>query len=116
MAIISLEGLEFFAFHGVYEEEQRIGNRFSIDVHIDAEVVRAGVSDELSDTIDYVRVCEIVAGVMKDSSSLLETLALNIITVVKQTYPSAKEVCVKVSKLNPPIGVICRNASVTMKG
>lgn len=116
MAVISLEGLEFFAFHGVYEEEQRIGNRFSIDVHIDAEVLRAGLSDELSDTIDYVRVCEIIDGVMKNSSSLLETLALNIITGVRDTYPAVREVCVKVSKLNPPIGAICRSASVTMKG
>ncbi len=116
MGIISLEGIEFFAFHGVYEEEKRIGNRFSIDVHIDADIAKAGVSDDLLDTVDYQRVYEMIEGVMRGSSHLLENIARHIIQVIRQAYPAVGEITVKVSKLNPPIGAICRSASVTMRG
>lgn len=116
MGIISLEGIEFFAFHGFYEEERRIGNRFTIDVHIEADVTGAGVSDSLADTVDYERVYSLIAEVMKGSSSLLENIAANIIRTVREAYPAVKEITVKVAKLNPPIGGICKTASVTVRG
>lgn len=116
MGAVSLEGVEFYAFHGVYEEERQIGNRFSIDIRIETEIEKAGLSDELGDTVDYERVYLIMAGVMENSSNLLENIASNIIKGVRKTYPSVGEITVKVSKLNPPIGAICRSASVTMNG
>jgi len=116
MGIVSLEGVEFYAFHGVYEEERQIGNRFSVDIHIETDLEKAGHSDDLTDTVDYERVYLIMAGVMENSSHLLENIAGNIIREVRQAYPSVGEITVKVSKLQPPIGAICRSASITMKG
>ncbi|MFA7471697.1 MAG: dihydroneopterin aldolase [Spirosomataceae bacterium] len=116
MGTISLEGVEFYAFHGVYEEERQIGNRFVIDIHIDTNLEKASISDSLTDTVDYERVYLIMTGVMENSSNLLENIAHNIIRGVRQAYPFVGEITVKVAKLNPPIGAICRSASVTLKG
>lgn len=116
MGIVSLEGVEFYAFHGVYEEERQIGNRFSIDIAIETDLEPAGKSDDLADTVDYQRVYQLMAGVMQQPSALLEHIASDIIRSVRAAYPQVKTVRVKVSKLNPPIGAICKSASVVLEG
>ena len=114
--IVSLEGVEFYGFHGVYEEERRIGNRFTIDIHIETDLSGAGASDDLADTVDYERVYRLMEKVMSNPSNLLENIAQNLIREIKAAYPSVREVTAKVSKLTPPIGAICRSASITMRG
>jgi dihydroneopterin aldolase len=115
MGIISLEGVEFYAFHGVFEEEQRIGNRFTIDIEVETDVSSAGKSDDLTDTVDYQRLYELIREVMDKPSALLEHVASSILESVRATYPHVHRVKVKVSKLNPPIGAICKRASLTLE-
>jgi dihydroneopterin aldolase len=54
MGTILLEGMEFFAFHGCFKEEQIIGTKFIIDLYIDFESTKAEETDHLRDTVDYV--------------------------------------------------------------
>ena len=48
MGKITLDGLEFFAFHGYYDEEQKIGNKFGVDITIETSLEKAGMDDKLS--------------------------------------------------------------------
>lgn len=112
---IILEGIEFFANHGYYDEEQKVGNRYVVDVVVNASLVDAGESDQLSQTINYEKIYKIVYQVMNKPARLLEHLAHQIITKTKEEYPEVKGVEVKVSKHNPPIGGICQIAAVKMK-
>ena len=116
MGIISLEGIEFFAYHGVYAEEQRIGNRYQIDISVTTDFSDAAENDKLSDTVNYGDLYEIISGVMKIKAKLLEHIAQLIISSVRQRYPSIEAVEVSVSKFNPPIGGVCTRAKVTLKG
>ena len=116
MGTVALEGVEFFAYHGVFEEEHRIGNRFSIDIWVEADVATAGETDSLADTVDYQRLYRIMEEVMASPAHLLEHIGGQIISGVRSAYPVVNLVTVKVSKLNPPIGAICSRASITMKG
>ena len=43
MGQIALEGMEFFAFHGYYDEEQKIGNKYGIDLYIEPTCTRPGL-------------------------------------------------------------------------
>ena len=43
--MVSLEGLEFFAYHGYYDEEQKVGNKYSVDVTVRADLKAAAVED-----------------------------------------------------------------------
>jgi 7,8-dihydroneopterin aldolase/epimerase/oxygenase len=115
MGIVSLEGLEFFAYHGFYEEEQRIGNRYSIDVSIQTDVSEAAEKDRLKATVNYEVVYKIVADVMKEPAKLLEHVAHRIIVQIKEHFPAVDWVEVSVSKYNPPIGGVCTRAKVTMR-
>ncbi len=113
---ISLEGLEFFAYHGFYEEEQKIGNRYSIDVQIVTDLSEASQTDKLKATVNYGEVYRIISEVMKQPAKLLERIAQKIIEQVRRDYPQIESVEVSVSKFNPPIGGVCTRARVTLKG
>jgi 7,8-dihydroneopterin aldolase/epimerase/oxygenase len=114
MGIISLEGLEFFAYHGYYDEEQKIGNKYSIDIAITADLSRAAQEDKLKLTVNYEIVYKIIADVMKEKHRLLEHIAYKIIEAIKVQFPYIEAVTVGVSKFNPPIGGVCERSKVTI--
>ncbi|MFM9075959.1 MAG: dihydroneopterin aldolase [Bacteroidota bacterium] len=114
MGRISLEGLEFHAFHGVYQEERVQGNRFTVDVHIDTDFGSAANKDDLSGTIDYSVIAGIVKDEMDQPRGLLEALANCIGRRILQTFPKAEQIIISISKHNPPIGFTCARSTVTM--
>lgn len=116
MGLIALEGMEFFARHGYYEEERKIGNRYSVDVEIETDFIQAAQSDELEGTVNYERIYAIVAQVMEVNTRLLEHIAGNIIQRIRELFPQVGKIKVKVSKYNPPIGGVCHRAVITMEG
>ncbi|WP_026995336.1 dihydroneopterin aldolase [Flectobacillus major] len=116
MGTISLEGLEFFAYHGFYEEERKMGNRYQIDIQITTDFSEAAEKDQLKATVNYVDLYNIIAEVMKIKAKLLEHIGQLIIEKVREVYPNIDEVQVTVSKFNPPIGGVCTRAKVTLQG
>ena len=116
MGIISLEGLEFFSYHGFYAEEQRIGNRYAVDVSLRADLTQAAQDDKLSETIDYEKIYQLIAGVMAERHRLLEHIAWAIIRQIRERHPSVESIRVAVSKFNPPVGGVCERARVTLEG
>ncbi len=116
MGKISLEGLEFFAYHGAYIEEQKIGNRYSVDIIIDTDFTLAAETDRLKETVNYEDVYEHIKEVMHQKHRLLEHIGYSIIERIRTQYPNVQQVEVSVSKFNPPIGGVCERARITMKG
>jgi 7,8-dihydroneopterin aldolase/epimerase/oxygenase len=113
---VSLEGMEFYARHGYYEEERIIGNKYSVDVTIELDFLDASNNDKLEGTVNYEKVYEIVSGVMAVDARLLEHLAGKIILDLKLAFPQITKSIVKVSKYNPPIKGLCHRATVEMEG
>jgi dihydroneopterin aldolase len=115
MGTISLEGMEFFARHGCFSEEQTIGNRFLVDVHIALNVLPAAATDSLDDTVSYQAAYKIVEREMLVTSKLLEHVAGRIADSLLRSFGSVEQVTVKVAKLNPPLGGgAVRQSSVTL--
>ncbi len=114
MDIISLEGMEFYAHHGCFAEEQKIGTRFTVDVHVAADLSRAAASDLLTDTLNYQEVYNIVRVEMERPSHLLEHVAGRIAAALTQKMEEVAQVTVKVSKLNPPLGGQVQASSVSL--
>lgn len=115
MGKISLHGVEFFAYHGYYDEEQKIGNKYSIDLTITVDLSEAAASDKLKATINYEALYKIIAHVMQQKHRLLEHVAYAIIRTIKGTFNSVEHIEVSVSKFNPPIGGVCERAKVTIE-
>ncbi len=112
---ISLEGLEFHAFHGVYPHERESGNFFEVDISVETDFSSAADHDDLAGTVNYETLFRIVKEEMELPSKLLETVAEKIINRVLNDLPAVLTVELKISKLNPPIGGKCRLSSVTIR-
>ena len=110
-----MEGMEFFAHHGYYQEEQKIGNKFAVDITVVTDLSDAAEHDVLEETIDYESLYKIIRHVMSEPTKLLEHLGKRIIDTVFEEFQQVSSVEVKVSKYNPPVGGICQRASVSLK-
>ena len=114
MAIISLEGLEFFAYHGVHDFEKEQGNSFIVDVEVELDVSKAEQTDELSGTVDYEKVFDIVSKEMAVRSKLLEHVSSRICNAILKKWQQIEHVKVRIGKMNPPIGAVCKMSAVTV--
>ncbi|ALD20254.1 dihydroneopterin aldolase [Hymenobacter sp. DG25A] len=114
MGQIALEGMEFFAFHGYYDEEQKIGNKYGVDLYIRTDLYAAGTSDKLHETVNYEVLYRMVREEMQAPARLLEHLGHRVIDRVLEEFPHVLSVKVKVAKFNPPLGGICRRAQITL--
>ena len=111
---VALEGLEFHAYHGVYPHERSSGNKFEVDIIVETEFQEAAFQDDLSGTINYEDLYRLVKGEMEKPSKLLETVGHAIAEKILQSFDSVINVEVKISKFNPPIGGVCKKASVVV--
>lgn len=115
MSLISIEGIECYAFHGCLEEEAVIGGYYLTDVYIHADVNRAFISDKLDDTVDYVMVHEVVRREMAVRSNLIEHVASRILNAIEREIKSHKKIQVRVTKINPPVNGQAGCASVLVE-
>jgi len=60
-------------------------------------------ADKISNTVDYEKVYNMVAGQMKHTRKLIETVAQSIADQIKGYYPFVDSVSVSIKKLNPPL-------------
>ncbi|MFI3259038.1 MAG: dihydroneopterin aldolase [Rikenellaceae bacterium] len=113
---IHLKGMEFRAFHGCYELEQKVGNRFSVDMDIVTELGDLAQSDDVTQAVNYLTVYEIVRAQMSITRHTIEAATASIIEAVKASYPQITEVNCTVAKLAPPLGGKVGRVSVTLRG
>lgn len=111
---VALEGLEFHAYHGVYPHERSSGNKFEVDVIVDTEFSDSAFQDDLNGTINYEDLYAIVKEEMAKPSKLLETVCHAIAKKALDSFTEAKAIEVRISKFNPPIGGVCKKATVTV--
>jgi len=111
---VVLEGLEFHAYHGVYPHERSSGNKFEVDIKVETDFQDTAFQDDLSGTINYEDLYSLVKNEMEKPSKLLETVGHAIAEKILKSFNSAIDVEVKISKFNPPIGGVCRKASVVV--
>ena len=116
MGKILLEGMEFFAYHGHYKEEQIIGTNFTVDLEFEFDTGIPEMSDHLSDTVNYQEIYKLVQNEMEQKSHLLENVARRILDAVMQKYPSIVKATVKLSKLNPAIGGKMKQVTCILSG
>jgi len=114
MGYIEIEGMEFYAYHGHYEEEQIVGNRFLVDLKIETDCSKAAKSDNIKDAVNYQSAYKIIKAEMQKKSNLIENIADRIIQALYENLDNMKSVTIKLSKMNPPMGGKIKKVSITM--
>ena len=113
-AVIELENMSFHAPHGCYDLEKVVGNRYLVDLRLEAEAGEAAENDDLSKSINYLTAYEVVRAQMAQPSNILENVAYRILDALYAAFPILEHATVKVSKLAPPLGGKVEKVSVTM--
>lgn len=116
LGAIEIEGMQFFAFHGVLPEERAEGNLFLVDFKCRYDISGAMRSDDLSDTLDYSGIHHIVAEEMAVPSKLLEHVAGRIARRIDREHPEIPWFSLSVSKQNPPVQGRAEWSRVTVEG
>ena len=94
--------MQFYAYHGVMEQEQVVGNNFCVSLKLEADIINSTETDCLDDTISYADVSKLVQNEMIIPSKLLEHVAGRIYRILKSSFPKITKLEVKVYKQNPP--------------
>lgn len=114
MSVISVEGMEFFAYHGCFKEEQLIGTKFIVDIFLTTDTSKAEETDELRDTVNYQAIFQLVKKEMEITSKLLEHVGRRILNRVMENFPQIESSTVKIRKMNPPLGGKMNFVSLTL--
>ena len=103
-AKIGLKDVIIHAPHGFFEEEHAMGNTFSIDVEVDAEIGGAAHDDDLGQTVNYATIYYLLRAEMKKPTQLLEALAYRMAGRIADQFDNVTAVKLRLHKLNPPLG------------
>lgn len=112
---IVLKSMEFHAFHGCYELERKVGNRFSVDVEITTELGEVAAEDAVEKAVNYLSVYEAIRQQMSVTQRTIERVAMNIIDAIHSGFPQVRHVKCSVSKLAPPLGGKVERVSVVLE-
>ena len=113
---ITITGLEIYAYHGVYEQEQQNGQRFFINARLYYNMKKPGKSDALADAVNYASCCEFIAQRFSQSRfDLIEAAAERLCEEILCEFPLIREVEMEVCKPEAPIGLPFSNVSVHMR-
>ena len=113
-SVISLSDVRLYAFHGVLEQERRVGAEYSISVRVHYNISKAMESDDVTDTLNYAELLDVVKREMAQPSKLLEHVAGRMGRAIIDGFPQAEAVELTITKLNPPMGALCAGAGVTL--
>lgn len=109
---ISLRNVRFHAFHGVMPQERKVGADFLVNLRVGYPLEQAMQSDEVSDTLNYAALYEVVKTEMMQPSNLLEHVAGRIADAVVKRFPQVTSIDLDLTKQNPPMGADCDGAGV----
>lgn len=113
--ILEIEGMEFFAYHGCFEAEQVVGNKFTLYACLRYDCSVAAQSDRIDDALSYQTAYEIIACEMMKRSHLLEHVGQRILNALYEAFPQLQYARIKISKMNPPLGGQIKCTAVTLE-
>ncbi len=103
MNIIRVHGIRTYSYHGCLTEETKIGGDFEIDVDLWCNFKPAALGDDLTKTVNYVGINEIVEEEMAIRADLIETVVYRIVNRIKKRYKIVEKVRTEIRKINPPL-------------
>ena len=109
---IFLDSIRLYAFHGVEEQERRVGGWFTVSLRVLYDVSRAMETDSVEDTVSYAALLEVVRREMAQPSQLLEHVAGRIGKAILNEFKGVQRARITVVKQNPPMGASCDGAGV----
>ena len=109
---ITINRLLIRAHHGVLPQERTVGQDFEVTAILN--VPSYDGSDNLSATVNYAEVCDLIVREMQTPSDLIEHAASRLCSAIRHTFPAVSAVTLTLTKLAPPIPHPLDSVSVTL--
>lgn len=108
--------MAFYGYHGALQEENRLGQRFFVDVTLYLPLEAAGKSDDLAHTVHYGEVFNEIKGIVEGPPfQLLEALAHTIAEKIFSIFSLVQELEIQIRKPEVPIAGILDYAAVEIR-
>ena len=111
--IIRIKNAQFYAHHGVLDQERTNGGLFEIDAELTCDLTDAEAEDNLKKTLDYEQAYKFIKEVVSGSKFyLIEALAYRIAMSLINNFTMVQKVTVKVRKPTPPLGGVVEHVEI----
>ncbi len=114
--VLFIDNLEVFANHGLFEEENKLGQKFIFDIECELNYKEAMFSDEMTDSISYADIAEVVVKTATTNTfNLLERLAGEILKNIFTEFTQIENIKLKINKPGAPIKYHFEKCGVEVK-
>ena len=114
--VLFIDNLEVFANHGLFEEENKLGQKFIFDIECELNYKKAMFSDEMTDSISYADIAEVVVKTTTiNTFNLLERLAGEILKNIFTEFSQIENINLKINKPGAPIKYHFEKCGVEVK-
>ncbi|SFF43350.1 dihydroneopterin aldolase [Paenibacillus algorifonticola] len=111
-----VKGMQFYGYHGVFAEENRLGQKFGVDLELLLDLEKAATMDDLEATVNYAELHALTKKIVEGTPfKLIEALAGSIATQLLAAYTMINEVTVRVTKPNPPFDIHFDGVTVELR-
>lgn len=115
MDFIHVNDMEFYGYHGVFPEENKLGQRFRLTVSLAVDLSKAGETDELEYTVHYGEVYEACRAVVEGPpKKLVEAVAEEVASQILSQFSLVKGIRVQMVKPDPPIPGHYRSVAIEL--
>lgn len=112
---IILKDLGFYGYHGVFAEEEKLGQRFFIDLELGADLSAPATTDRLSTGISYADIYDVVKATFETKrTKMLEALAQNICDQLFSSFQGVTWVIIRIRKPEAPIAMVRGEAAIEL--
>ncbi len=101
---ILMNQMTFYGYHGLFPEENKLGQRFIVDLEIELDLKKAGETDDMNESVNYGHIYDETKKVVEgQAKQLVEAVAEDIASTMLDTFQKVQAIKVKVIKPDPPI-------------
>jgi len=101
---ISINSAQFYAYHGVKQEERNLGGKYEVDLDLYYDATNAIINDDVNLALNYEEAFYIIEEVINNENyHLIETIAREILNLLMEKFPILQKAKVKVRKINIPL-------------
>ena len=113
---IKIRNLEIFANHGVFPEENKLGQKFVVSCTLYLDTRKAGKGDSLEDSVHYGLVAHLIKKEMENHTfALIECVAEHLADIILDFDEKIREVEIEVKKPWAPVGLPLEDVSVKIR-
>lgn len=113
MDCIKIKNLEVFGKHGVFKEENKLGQKFTVSAQLYLDTREAGMEDDLLQSVHYGQVCHFINDFMRERTyQLIEAVAEHLAQELLLNFKHIKKLDLEIKKPWAPIGLPLEEVSV----